>query len=669
MIRRTPVAVRWLAGLLAFYLIAPFIAGLGEFGVADWRGADWWAIGHASLTSMVSATLATTIAALGAIPLGYLLARVPGRAKAVLGYLVQLPLALPPLASGILLMFLFGYSTPIGRATNGMLTDSFAGIILAETFVAAPFAIISARSGFGAVDPALEGVAATLGRRPLEIFLRVSLPLAWPAVRAGLLLTWLRAFGEFGATVLVAYHPYSLPVYTFVAFGSRGLPAMLPPLLPAAALALLFLGVSNRGSLRAEGRVPEPPLVSFGENGPLHRPWPVPRPPSSTGLSVCLRKLLNGFALDLTWSSTARRLAILGPSGSGKSLTLRLLAGIEAADEAKVILGGCDLTSVGAAERAIAYVPQNYGLFPNLTVREQLRFPADADRDLASYWLDRLGLAGLEGRYPAALSLGQQQRVALARALVRPSRLALLDEPFSALDAPLRAELRRALCSLQDEIGATMMVVTHDPEEALLLADELLVLGRGRLLQAGSTEAVSMRPASETVARLLGAVPAGDGIVLAENRIAVDDGIVLTVSGPPLIPGSRVGWSVRPECVRICAAGQYDARIVGLGPIRGGSCEISLRLGGGVLRAWGEGRRYAVGDRCRLAIPPKAIQVWTSTDERRCGPRSTSVEDEPTASAEAATGRASPRSGGVTGTAKWLDAQRGSGSYPPMRQG
>jgi ABC-type molybdate transport system permease subunit len=167
-----------------------------------------------------------------------------------IGFLVQLPLALPPLASGVLLLFLVGRHGLLGRLTGSSLTDSFAGTVLAETFVAAPFLIIAARSAFAAIDPVL-GVAATLGHGRSATFLRISLPLAWPAMRAGLLLAWLRAFGEIGATVMVAYHPYSLPVYTYVAFGSQGLAAMLPVLLPALAAALIVMGLSSASTRRA----------------------------------------------------------------------------------------------------------------------------------------------------------------------------------------------------------------------------------------------------------------------------------------------------------------------------------------------------------------------------------------------------------------------------------
>jgi molybdate transport system permease protein len=219
--RRVPAPLPWLAGLLVIYLVAPLAAGIQQVWFADWRSVDVASLGRACAISLGSATTATAIIALGGIPLGYLLARLPGRAIASVGFLVQLPLALPPLTSGILLLFLVGYDGWFGGLFGGALTDSFIGIVLAEVFVAAPFLIIAARSSFVAIDPVLEGVAATLGRGPIETFFRVSLPMARQTIAAGLLLSWLRAFGEFGATVMVAYHPYSLPVYTYVALARK----------------------------------------------------------------------------------------------------------------------------------------------------------------------------------------------------------------------------------------------------------------------------------------------------------------------------------------------------------------------------------------------------------------------------------------------------------------
>jgi molybdate transport system permease protein len=255
--QRIPAPLPLLAGLLAVYLIAPLVAGAQQARLADWHSVDVDALLRASGISIASATLATLVIALGGIPLGYLLARVPGRPVAALGFLVQLPLALPPLTSGVLLLFLVGYSTPLGQLASGALTDSFIGIVLAEVFVAAPFLIIAARSAFASIDPVFEGVAATLGRGPMQTFFRVSLPIARPAILSGLLLAWLRAFGEFGATVMVAYHPYSLPVYTYVAFGSQGLPTMLPVLLPTLVLALAIMTLSGfAGGQRNIGHFP-----------------------------------------------------------------------------------------------------------------------------------------------------------------------------------------------------------------------------------------------------------------------------------------------------------------------------------------------------------------------------------------------------------------------------
>jgi len=608
--RRLPAPIPWLAGLLALYLVAPLVAGIEQAGRADWHSVDASGLIDASAVSIASATVATAIIAACGIPLGYLLARVPGRAMAALGFVVQLPLALPPLTSGILLLFLVGYSAPLGRLLAGTLTDSFAGIVLAEVFVAAPFLIIAARSAFAAIDPVLEGVGASLGRGPLELFCRVSLPIAWPSLLSGLLLAWLRAFGEFGATVMVAYHPYSLPVYTYVAFGAQGLPAMLPVLLPTLVLALIIMALITLVGAPRDGRSSQAARGSGALAAPRIAAAAARRHgDDEVELALRLEKRLGSFQLELAWFPQRRRLGILGPSGSGKSLTFKLIAGIERCDRGAIVVAGRDVSQLDPAKRAIAYVPQSYGLFPHLTVREQLRFPVGADPGKAEYWLDRLGLRGLEGRRPAALSLGQQQRVALARALVRPADLLLLDEPFSALDAPLRSRLRSELLSLQDELAATTILVTHDPAEAAVLADELLVLDGGRVLQSGPTAYVFRRPANETVARLLGAENVAEGVAAGPDKIALGGDMILEVGGPALRPGQRVGWGFSPVHARLDASGLYRGaveRVTAIALER----HISVRLGDATIKLADGGSAAAPGDLCRFDIDPEAIQVW-----------------------------------------------------------
>jgi ABC-type sugar transport system ATPase subunit/ABC-type sulfate transport system permease component len=611
--RRVPAPLSGLGALLALYLVAPLLAGIAQGRWANWHDIDTRALLDACAVSMASASVATLLIALGGIPLGYLLARVQGRLSVVVGFLVQLPLALPPLASGILLLFLVGYSSPLGRATEGALTDSFAGIVLAEVFVAAPFLVIAARSAFASIDPVLEGVGATLGRRPLEVFFRIALPMAWPSVLSGMLLAWLRAFGEFGATVMVAYHPYSLPVYTYVAFGAQGLPAMLPVLLPTLILALLVLALSavTVGTLNVVR--PTPPLdSSLGitasadldyrrDDRTTHRQLP--------RIEFDVEKRLGNFCLQAAWSTRTHRLAILGPSGAGKSLTLKLIAGLEYGDRGSIRVDERELSDLDLADRGVAYVPQNYGLFPHLTLIEHLYFPRGVDPNAAKYWIERLGLEGLEDRRPGSLSLGQQQRVALARALVRPAKLLLLDEPLSALDAPRRSRVRVDLCALQQELSAATILVTHDPQEAALLADEIVILEQGRVLQSGPTRALFRRPANETVARLLGAEYIEYGTCRSRGQIAFGCETLISVAEPELTPGERVGWSISAGGARFAADGAYSGVVesnVTLGIdqraiVRIGDARIGVVAGGGALEP---------GSPCRIDIDPHSVQVW-----------------------------------------------------------
>jgi ABC-type sulfate/molybdate transport systems ATPase subunit/ABC-type sulfate transport system permease component len=610
-VRRPPTTLAVLSGLLAIYLIAPLGAGLAHVGISDWRSADLAGLASACAVSLASASIATALVTVCGVPLGYFLARRSGRGMALLGFVVQLPLALPPLASGILLLFMLGYSSPLGRLTNGALTDSFTGIVLAEAFVSAPFLIIAAQSAFTGVDPVLEDVAATLGHRPWSVFLRVSLPLAWRTTAAGMLLAWLRAFGEFGATVMVAYHPYSLPVYTYVAFGSEGLPAMIPVLVPTllAAISVMvasqYLSPSQTRSVDA--RVPESRPAKTARS--LELAYPAPRK-TETSLGFEFHRVLVGFELTVAWRTSARRLAILGASGSGKSMTLRLIAGLDRSQTATLFLNGDNLSVRPPESRCIAYVPQNYGLFPHLPVDRQIRFSANCDSNLANHWATRLGLEGLERRYPRELSIGQQQRVALARALCRQANLLLLDEPFSAIDAPLRARLRREFLQLQQEFDTITILVTHDPAEAIFLADELLLLDNGRVLQTGPVNQVFVRPANETVARLLGAENIGYGRAVAPDCIEVGAGVRIAVSGPPLEPFTRIGWSVRPERIRFAADGPYPARILRFGDLRDGQRSVAVQLGDSVFDVTTDPGFRPVNDACHVAIDSQALQIW-----------------------------------------------------------
>ncbi|MDJ1158155.1 sulfate/molybdate ABC transporter ATP-binding protein [Chelatococcus sp. SYSU_G07232] len=221
---------------------------------------------------------------------------------------------------------------------------------------------------------------------------------------------------------------------------------------------------------------------------------------------------LRGVSLDIR---TGELVALLGPSGSGKTTLLRVIAGLEIPSEGHVLFGGEDATGLSVQQRRVGFVFQHYALFRHmsvfdnvaygLNVRRRAERPArDAIRRRVLDLLDLVQLSGLENRYPAQLSGGQRQRVALARALAVEPRVLLLDEPFGALDAKVRRELRRWLRDIHDRTGHTTVFVTHDQDEALELADRVAILNDGRLEQIGTADEVYDHPASPFVMSFVG---------------------------------------------------------------------------------------------------------------------------------------------------------------------
>jgi sulfate transport system ATP-binding protein len=203
---------------------------------------------------------------------------------------------------------------------------------------------------------------------------------------------------------------------------------------------------------------------------------------------------------------------LLGPSGSGKSTLLRAIAGLTPLDHGRVVLHGRDVTNLGARDREVGFVFQNYALFRHMSVADNVEFALRARRVRAAARKRRrdellalVALQGYESRLPSELSGGQQQRVALARALAHEPRVLLLDEPFGALDAKIREELRRAIRDIQRAVGITTMLVTHDQEEAFSMADRIGVMDRGRLQEVGDPRALYERPGTRFVATFLGA--------------------------------------------------------------------------------------------------------------------------------------------------------------------
>lgn len=593
---RSPLT--WLGGLLALYLIVPIAAFFVRLAGSDQRGFDTPGLWPAVWVSVEAATITTLLVALFGIPLANWLARSRGSVARAVGVLVLLPLALPSVMSGVVLIYLVGPYTHLGQFFGGRLTDSVVGLVLAQTFEAAPFLIIAARSAFEAIDPALDDIAASLGHRSLARFWLVRMRIAMPGIRAGALMTWLRALGAYGAVIFLAYHPFSLPVFTFVQFSSTGVPGTLAPtalVLAAAAVVVLLSLIRRPARRRPSSRLPSPRQP--GLNAP-------------TVVGFDLDLAVDTFRMKLNHQASSHRIAILGPSGAGKSIALRALAGFLGPHTGQVRFNGQLVSGTPVEDRHIGYVPQSLGLFPGRTVWQQVLSATDADPELAAWWLRTLGLNGLENRLPEQLSGGQRQRVALARALSHGPRLLLLDEPFSALDAPVRDELRREMRRLQHETGLSTVLVTHDPEEAALLADEILIMAEGRLLQAGRRREVFDRPASPQVARLLGIKNINRATVTAPDVITVG-GVLITVGTPDLPVGREVLWSIRPDNVAVTPRGAYAAVVDDVADI-GTSTTVTVLLDGGPeLRArTTDPGRLSPGDPCRVDLDPAAITLW-----------------------------------------------------------
>ena len=280
-------------------------------------------------------------------------------------------------------------------------------------------------------------------------------------------------------------------------------------------------------------------------------------------------------------------MSLLGPSGCGKTTALRVLAGLEVADDGQVLVGGRDISGLPANRRDMGMVFQAYSLFPNLTALDnvgfglRLRGVGGSDRARqAGEMLELVGLSSQAGKYPHQMSGGQQQRVALARALAIRPQVLLLDEPLSALDAKVRVQLREEIRRIQTELEITTLFVTHDQEEALAISDRVGVMSQGRLEQLDAPATVYQRPASPFVAEFVGVTNAFTGTA-AGRAVLLPGGRTLpaaVVAGHP--EGAPVRVLVRPDGVRL---GQADGGLCGtvlthsfLGPVT----RITVRLAG-----------------------------------------------------------------------------------------
>jgi len=325
---------------------------------------------------------------------------------------------------------------------------------------------------------------------------------------------------------------------------------------------------------------------------------------------------LDDVSLDIR---SGELIALLGPSGSGKTTLLRLIAGLERPTAGRIFFGDEDASSKTVQERNVGFVFQAYALFRNMTVLENISFglkvrpratrtPSGEIKKRAMELLDLVQLSGMHDRFPQQLSGGQRQRVALARALAIEPRVLLLDEPFGALDAQVRKELRKWLREIHDRTGHTTVFVTHDQEEALELADRLVVMSRGKIEQVGSPDTIYDQPLNPFVFGFIGES--------SSLPVEIDNGEVWVGGravglGANDAPAGHAQLFFRPHDVELVPEGAALAGVVAASRRGGGTRRVELESGGDAQRVEIDlPFDHPAGEKTRIAFKPKRWKIY-----------------------------------------------------------
>ncbi len=498
--------------------------------------------------SLKIAGVATVVVFFLGLATAYAMLGYRGRWQSVLEGIFLAPLVLPPTVVGFVLLVLFGKNGWLGHwlaQFNVSVVFTWYGGVIAAVVVAFPLMYKTVSGAFAQVDHSLLAVAQTLGANRWRTFWQVLLPLSLPGVLAGTVLSFARALGEFGATLMLAGNirgetqTMPMAIYFAVEAGATGeawlwTGAIMGLSFGAIALVNLWLGHPQK--------VPrvEPGYVGANLAVPIAKV-------KGTGLEVDIEKRLGGFCLQLAFQAESECLGILGGSGSGKSLTLKCIAGVETPTWGRIVLNGRTLFDsekgihVPSHQRRVSLVFQHYALFPHLTVSQNIGFglqhldTRERQRRIHHY-LDAFHLSGLGDRYPHQLSGGQQQRVALARALATEPEALLLDEPFSALDTYLRHHMEQQLIQTLANYGGCTLFVSHNLEELYRVCDRLIVMAGGKAIACDHKGTVFAHPRTLTIAQLTGCKNFSAIEVIDPHTVYAHDWQCTLHSAEPLSP-------------------------------------------------------------------------------------------------------------------------------------
>jgi len=492
--------------------------------------------------SIRTCLVSTAICVVLGVPLALLLARSwPGVRLARV--LAVLPMTMPPVVAGIALLSTLGNKGILGaqlREWGFPIAFSTTAVVIAQVFVSMPYLVVTLEAALRSRDERAETTARSLGAGPWRVLGQITLPLAAPALARGTALALGRSLGEFGATIAFAGSKEgvtrTMPLAIYL---EREKDTATSLALAAVLIGLSFLIVGATtvewsrlaASVRpaAEGGADEAPSPSTpaAESSPSPDPDGAIAAPTGTRPAAVAGDSKRGQDLQVAFDLRARdvvvdleveagrTVALVGPNGSGKSTVCSVVAGLLDAEDGRVVLGGRVLDGAGrfvrAGRRQVALLSQEPGVFTHMSVLGNVVFAlrcqgasrGEAVRR-ARAELTAVGAAHLASRSGGALSGGQAARVALARALATGPRLLVLDEPMSALDVTARQEMRRLVSRRCAEEGLTLLLVTHDVLDLTALAEDVVVLERGRVVEQGPTARVLSAPRSDFVARLTG---------------------------------------------------------------------------------------------------------------------------------------------------------------------
>ncbi len=514
--------------------------------------------------SLKTATIALIIIFFLGIAAAYWMLGYRGRWKSLIEGVFVAPLILPPTVVGFILLLLFGKNGPLGQLLdlfNFRVVFTWYAAVITATVVAFPLMYKTTLGAFEQVDANLLQVARTLGASEGKIFWRVLLPLSFPGVLAGLTLAFARALGEFGATLMLAGNipgqTQTIPMAIFFAVEAGAMTEAWIWVFIIILISLSGIIAVNLWQSQRKQQLGRPGESKPNEMEDWLPPWEGrdfallaaenQHYKDKIGLFVDIEKCLPGFNLSVTFNCQNQPLGLLGASGSGKSLILRSLAGVETPSRGRIVLNGRILfdsekgINLPSRQRRIGFVVQNYALFPHLTVAENIAFGLSKNlskkviKQQIANQLELVQLLGMENRYPHQLSGGQQQRVAIARALASRPEALLLDEPFSALDTHLRAQLERQMIKTLSNYDGVTIFVTHNMDEAYRICENLLVMEKGRAIANNSKQKIFERPDSVSLAKITGCKNFSRAVIINNQQLkAIDWDVKLhTVPGIP----------------------------------------------------------------------------------------------------------------------------------------